>query len=87
MQFNLACPNVRFRGNGSETGADNEAKHPALVRFESLGFIFRPDGSGFCQAANVPQVEIERIEELMQLQVKANVLITIDGTTLIFGAP
>jgi hypothetical protein len=87
LKFRLACPNVKFRGTGSESGADDKAKHPALVKFESVGFIFRPDGSGFSSCKTVVEKELETMAELMELQEKTGVLITIDGQTLIFDAP
>ena len=82
MIFRLACPNVAFVANYDATN-----KRSAMSRLESVGFIFRPDGSGFVKCSDVLERDLSSLDDLLALQEQAGVTLTLDGPNLIFEQP
>jgi hypothetical protein len=77
LKFQMVCPNVKFR-----------ARNAVMERYESVGFAFgKAPEDVFWECKHVIAIELNSLEELIALQEKTNVLITLDGTTLIFDAP
>ena len=61
--------------------------HPYAQRFAAVGLRFQRSEDGFLRCKEPIEIELQKMEDLIDLQERVGVLITVDGKTLILDNP